>query len=95
MLAARIQAARGVGGKPYDDAVRAYRKEFPDERNMDLIMIDAYFAHKLYDRVLASIDGLDHTLGRRSVPGYVAGKGVPAERRPCHREAMCMEVARG
>ena len=63
VLAVRIQAARGVGGKPYDDAIRAYRKEFPGARNMDLIMIDAYFAHKLYDRALASIDGLDHTLG--------------------------------
>ena len=26
-------------------------------------MIDAYYAHKLFDRVLASIDGLDRTVG--------------------------------
>jgi tetratricopeptide (TPR) repeat protein len=62
-LSMRIQAARRLGGKPYDDAVIAYRKDFRSERNMDLIMIDAYSAHKLYDKVLASIDGLEKTVG--------------------------------
>ena len=50
-------------GKQYDEAVRAYRKEFPHELNLDLIMIDAYFEHKLFDRVLACIDGLDRSVG--------------------------------
>ncbi len=59
----RLQAARGLKGEPYDEAIRAYRKAYPDERNLDLVMIDAYSAHKLFDRVLASIDGLDRTLG--------------------------------
>ena len=33
---------------------RVYRKAFPNEPNLDLILIDAYSAHKLYDRVLAA-----------------------------------------
>ena len=63
ILIMRIQAARGLKGEPYDQAVREYRKAFRNEPNMDLIMIDAYYAHKLFDLVLASIDGLDRTLG--------------------------------
>jgi tetratricopeptide (TPR) repeat protein len=59
----RIQAASRVKGKPYDDAIRAYRKEYPNEPNLDLLMIDAYLEHKLYDRSLACIDGLDKTVG--------------------------------
>ncbi len=41
-LAARIKAARGLKGKPYDDAILAYRKQFHDERNIDLFLIDGY-----------------------------------------------------
>ena len=63
VLLARLQAARALKGKQYDEAVRAYRKEFPHELNLDLIMIDAYFEHKLFERVLACIDGLDRSVG--------------------------------
>ncbi len=60
---ARLQAAKGLQGDTYDQAVREYRKAFPDAANMDMIMIDAYRAHKLYPKVLASIDGLEKTIG--------------------------------
>ena len=63
VLITRIQAARRLKGKPYDEAVIAYRKTFPNEPNLDLIMIYAYHEHKLFDKVLASIDGLDRTVG--------------------------------
>ena len=62
-LVKRIEAAKHLKGKPYDDAIRAYRKEFPNEPNLDLIMIDGYLEHKMYDRALACIDRLDQTIG--------------------------------
>jgi tetratricopeptide (TPR) repeat protein len=63
VLLVRIQAAHHLKGETYDEAVRDYRKAFPNEPNLDLIMIDAYYSHKLFDRVLASIDGVDRTVG--------------------------------
>ena len=73
----------------------AYRKAYPDERNLDLIMIDAYTAHKLFDRVLASIDGPGSHAGRRPVFGHHAQPGVFSEGRPCRREAHAPERDRG
>jgi hypothetical protein len=59
----RIDTAKHLKGKPYDDAIRAYRTAFPNGPNLDLIMIDGYLEHKLYDRALACIDRLDKTVG--------------------------------
>ena len=54
----------------------AYRKAFPKEPNLDGIMIDAYSAHKLFDLVLKSIDGLDRTVGSDPCFGCVAERCI-------------------
>jgi tetratricopeptide (TPR) repeat protein len=96
VLLARIRAARAFKGETYDDAVRAYRKAFPNEPNLDLIMIDAYYAHKLYDRVLASIDGLDRTVGGDPYLDALRGqayllKGDLAAAKRCARKSRAAE----
>ena len=58
MLIDRIKTAKHLKGKPYDDAIRAYRQAFPNEPNLNLFMIDGYLEHKLYDRA-----GLHRPLG--------------------------------
>jgi tetratricopeptide (TPR) repeat protein len=63
LLSERISAAKHLKGKPYDDAIRAYRQAFPNEPNLNLIMIDGYLQHKMYDRALGSIDALDQFIG--------------------------------
>ena len=50
LLYARLNAAKHLKGKPYDAAVRAYRQHYPDDVSTNLILIDAYADHKLYDR---------------------------------------------
>jgi tetratricopeptide (TPR) repeat protein len=57
-----VRTASHVKGKLYDEAIRAYREQYPEEPNIDLIMIDAYYAHQQYDLVLKCIDGLDRTV---------------------------------
>jgi tetratricopeptide (TPR) repeat protein len=93
VLFMRIQAARHLKGEPYDEAVRAYRKAFPNEPNMDLIMIDAYHAHKLFDRELASIDGLDRTVDGDPYLDAIRGrvyvcKGDLAAAKRCARKSI-------
>jgi tetratricopeptide (TPR) repeat protein len=93
MLLARIRAAHGLMGEAYDEAVRDYRKEFPNEPNLDLIMIDAYSSHKLFDRVLASIDGLDRTVGGDPYLDALRGrvyllKGDLAAAKACARKSV-------
>jgi tetratricopeptide (TPR) repeat protein len=63
LLHARIDAAKHLKGKPYDDAVRAYRQQFPVETTTDLILLDAYYEHKMFDRALACIDRIDRAIG--------------------------------
>jgi tetratricopeptide (TPR) repeat protein len=63
IMRTRIDAAQHLKGKPYDDAVRAYRQRFPDEPTTDLIPLDAYYEHKMYDRALACIDRVDSAIG--------------------------------
>jgi tetratricopeptide (TPR) repeat protein len=58
-----INNAKHLKGKPYADAIRAYRQAFPNEPNLNLFMMDGYLEHKLYDRALASIDALDQSVG--------------------------------
>ncbi len=96
LLVTRIRAARGLKGEPYDEAVRVYRKAFPNEPNLDLILIDAYSAHKLYDRALAAIDGLDRTLGGDpyldAVRGITyLGKGDLAAAKRCAQKSVAAE----
>ena len=63
ILIERTNVAKHLRGKPYDDAIRDYLKAFPNEPNLNLLMIDAYQEHRLFDRELTCIDGLDRTVG--------------------------------
>jgi tetratricopeptide (TPR) repeat protein len=63
ILRTRITAARPLKGNPYDDAIHDYRKEFPNEPNLDLIMIDSYAEHKRFDLELGCIERLDRSVG--------------------------------
>jgi tetratricopeptide (TPR) repeat protein len=63
ILLTRVHAAIHLEGEPFDSAIRDFRKSFPNAANIDLVMIDAYAAKKLYDRALTSIDSLDHKIG--------------------------------
>jgi tetratricopeptide (TPR) repeat protein len=63
MMIMRIRAASKVRGKPYDDSIRDYRKAFPNEPNLNLLLSDAYLDHEMYDRMIACFDKLDETIG--------------------------------
>ncbi len=62
-----LLAVEIAGGLDHDAnyvaALEAYRKAFPDDPSLDLVMIDSAFARKKYDEMIDTIDRLDKRLG--------------------------------
>ena len=55
----RIQYAQRLGGQSFDQAVKAFEKQFPDDGVVELIRIQTHTAAKRYDQALAAVDRLD------------------------------------
>ncbi|MGD9646830.1 MAG: tetratricopeptide repeat protein [Pirellulales bacterium] len=63
LMIARIQAALHVGDEAYLAALDDFAKQFPNDPAGDLMLLDATFLHKDYDKCLATVDSLDKRLG--------------------------------
>ena len=48
----------------YSEAIKEFKELFPDEPNMNLIMIDGYFLQKDYIKVLAAVNALDAQINK-------------------------------
>ena len=48
ILIMRLAAARSLGNRQEDAAIRAFRSACPDNPALDLLMIDSYYIHKQY-----------------------------------------------
>lgn len=54
-----LQICKGISDERYLQALNDFQALFPDDPNIDLLMIDAYIMQKEYDRSIRAIDKLD------------------------------------
>lgn len=63
MLFERFTSASEVGGKEYDKALAAFRRHHPNDKGLDLVMVDGFFLRKQYDQAISAIDRVDAAVG--------------------------------
>jgi tetratricopeptide (TPR) repeat protein len=63
LLATRAVLAGPIGGQDYEDAVAAFRRRFPGDPALNLLLIDYYGNKEQYDAAMASVDRLRQALG--------------------------------
>jgi len=63
MLLTRIGITQGLEEPLYVEAIEAFRRAFPSDPALDLILVDAFFMKKQFGRAIESVDRLEATLG--------------------------------
>ncbi len=53
-----------LSNEEYSEAIRSFQEKFPNEPNMNLMMIDGYFMQKEYVKMLASVNALDSQINK-------------------------------
>jgi tetratricopeptide (TPR) repeat protein len=55
----RIQYTQRLGGEAFEQAIKAFEKQFPDDGVVEMIRIQTHTAARRYDEALAAVDRLD------------------------------------
>ncbi len=63
LLILRLRYAADVDEKEYDSAMQAFRKGFPNDPALDLLMIDSHVINKKYNEAIQSVNRLDKSVG--------------------------------
>jgi hypothetical protein len=63
LLVQRLKAAQAIGDTEYQKALDFWRRCYPKDVSLPLVMIDAYTIRKQYDKALDSVDQLDKIIG--------------------------------
>lgn len=53
-----------LSNEEYNEAINRFQEKFPDEPNMNLMMIDGYFLQKDYVKMLAAVNALDSQINK-------------------------------
>lgn len=64
ILLLNVVICSGLGNEEYNEAIKVFREKFPNEPNMNLMMIDGYFLQKDYVKMLAAINALDSQINK-------------------------------
>jgi hypothetical protein len=60
----------GLGNDEYAAAINEFKQKFPDEPNMNLLMIDGYFMQKEYEKLLGAVNALDSQINKDPLLDY-------------------------
>jgi len=63
VLIVRLAAAQKLGGAAHLAAIRDFRRYYPNDPAVDLLSIEGFLIQKQFDKALASLDRLDHSIG--------------------------------
>lgn len=63
LLLRTIYASQVGNNKEYEDAMKTYQKNFPNDPSVDLVVLDAYVLTKKYGAAIQSINRIDKSVG--------------------------------
>ena len=64
ILLLNVIICSNLSNDEYNGAIKGFRKKFPNEPNMNLMMVDGYFLQKDYVKMLAAINALDSQINK-------------------------------
>jgi len=70
ILLLNVSICSNLSSEEYDGAIKAFREAFPDEPNMNLMMIDGYYLQKDYEKMLAAVNALDSQINKDPLLDY-------------------------
>ena len=65
-----VSLCSNLTSEEYDTAIKEFREAFPNEPNMNLMMIDGYYLQKDYVKMLAAVNGLDSQINKDPLLDY-------------------------
>ena len=65
-----INICSGLTDEEYAQAIQEYEMLYPNEPNMQLLMIDGYAMRKKYDKALEAVNGLDKMINKDPILDY-------------------------
>ena len=63
LLLRTIYASQAGNNKEYEDAMKEYQKNFPNDPSVDLVVLDAYVLSKKYGAAIQSINRINKSIG--------------------------------
>ncbi len=70
MQIVHIEICSGMDMEQYDNALKQYQTLYPNEPNMNLLMIDGYIMHKEFDKALEAVNALDKQINTDPMLDY-------------------------
>ncbi|MGG9962982.1 hypothetical protein [Ferruginibacter sp. SUN106] len=70
VLLLNVYVSEGLSLAEYDEALKEFRDNFPNERSMNLMMIDGYYMHQDYVKMLAAVNALDVQINKDPLLDY-------------------------
>lgn len=68
-----VQIASKMSNEAYIEALDNYQRDFPDQPNINLMLLDANIIRKEYDKAIQNIDQLDQAVGTDPFLDYYRG----------------------
>lgn len=59
-----VEVSSGLSYDEYNDAIEEYKRLFPNEPNMHLLLLDGYIIQKQYDKALNAVNELDKMINK-------------------------------
>lgn len=64
VLLLNVLICSGLSNDDYSEAIRLFGEKFPNEPNMNLMMVDGYFLQKDYVKMLGAVNSLDSQINK-------------------------------
>jgi tetratricopeptide (TPR) repeat protein len=65
-----VEIGSGLTNDEYSAAIEEYKRLFPNEPNMQLLLLDGYVLHKEYDKALNAVNELDKQINKDPLLDY-------------------------
>lgn len=70
IMLTNILICSNLSNNDYDEAIKKFQLKFPNEPNMNLVMIDGYYLQKEYAKMLSAINALDSQINKDPLLDY-------------------------